>query len=138
MPPCWKLNLDSIEVLEKLRFKLSEIQEKFVLLSPRRFKHISYKNLKLGFLRYSSKNTTNIARNRRHFKLLIQNKVNLIRIAFHPRDPIHALNDQKEMISQLKDQGYKTLKYADLIPKLQMISTQRDDALLSNVESIIE
>jgi hypothetical protein len=30
------------------------------------------------------------------------------------------------------------LKYADLIPKLQMIPTQRDDALLSDVESIIE
>ena len=69
---------------------------------------------------------------------MIQNKVNLIRIALHPRDPTHALNDQKEMITQLKDQGYKMLKYADLIPKLQMIPTQRDDALLSNVESIIE
>jgi hypothetical protein len=42
------------------------------------------------------------------------------------------------MITQLKAQGYKMLKYADLIPKLQMIPTQRDDALLSNVESIIE
>jgi hypothetical protein len=61
----------------------------------------------------------------------------LIRIALHPRDPIHALGDQKEMITQLKAQGYKMLKYADLIPKLQMIPTQRDDAL-SNVESIIE
>src|SRR4051812_44364866 len=53
--PCWKLNLNTIEVLEKLRFKLSELQEKYVLLSPRRSKNISYKSFKLGFLRYSSK-----------------------------------------------------------------------------------
>jgi len=139
VPPCWKLNLNSIEVLEKLRFKLSELQEKYVLLSPRRSKKISVtKVLNWDSYGIPAKNTINIARNRRHFKLLIQNKVNLIRIALHPRDPIHALNDQKEMITQLKDQGYKMLKYADLIPKLQMIPTQRDDALLSNVESIIE
>ena len=68
----------------------------------------SYKSLKLGFLWYSSKNTINIAR--RHFKLLIQNKVNLIRIALHPRDPVHTLNDQKVMITQLKNQGYEILR----------------------------
>jgi predicted deacetylase len=138
VPSCWKLNLNSIEVLEKLRFKLSELQEKYVLLSPRRSKISVTKVLNWDSYGIPAKNTINIARNRRHFKMLIQNKVNLIRIALHPRDPTHALNDQKEMITQLKDQGYKMLKYADLIPKLQMIPTQRDDALLSNVESIIE
>ncbi len=32
VPPCWKLNATSTRVLEKLRFKLAEIQERFLLL----------------------------------------------------------------------------------------------------------
>jgi predicted deacetylase len=38
VPPGWKLNLYSINVLQKLRFKLSETQEEFILLYPGKFK----------------------------------------------------------------------------------------------------
>jgi predicted deacetylase len=40
VPPRWKLNNSSIEVLEKLGFGLAEKQEKFVLLSQKTFKKI--------------------------------------------------------------------------------------------------
>jgi hypothetical protein len=39
----------------------------------------------------------------RLFKLLAKRK-EIIRIALHPRDPQHALKQQIEMISELKDQ----------------------------------
>ena len=62
----------------------------------------------------------NITRNRIRFKLLTkEDKPRLIRIALHPRDPYHALEDQKEMILQLKNQGYEILRYKDLIPRLK-------------------
>ena len=40
IPPGWKLNNSSIEVLGKLGFDLAEIREKFVLLSHKTFKKI--------------------------------------------------------------------------------------------------
>jgi hypothetical protein len=42
----------------------------------------------------------------------------LIRFALHPRDPFRALEDQKEMILQLRDQDYELLRYGDLIDRL--------------------
>jgi predicted deacetylase len=40
VPPAWKLNTSSIKVLEKLGFKLIEIQEEFILLSNDVFRKI--------------------------------------------------------------------------------------------------
>ena len=40
IPPGWKLNDSSIEVLRKLGFRLAETQEKIVLLSHKAFKKI--------------------------------------------------------------------------------------------------
>lgn len=120
VPPCWRLNLASIEVLEKLRFKLAETQEKFVLLSPRTFTKIPVpKVLSWDSTGDSEKNIINIVRTKNHFKRLTKDKKpGFIRIALHPRDPNHALEDQKEMICQLKDQGYEMLRYRDLIARL--------------------
>ena len=36
IPPSWRLNSYSTRVLEKLKFKLAEIQEKFLLFSPKK------------------------------------------------------------------------------------------------------
>ena len=41
IPPALKLNDNSIKVLEKLGFRLAEIQKKFVLISQRQFKKIA-------------------------------------------------------------------------------------------------
>jgi predicted deacetylase len=120
VPLCWKLNATSTRVLEKLRFKLAEIQERFLLLNPRKLQRIPpTKALSWDSYGDPKKNLINIGRMRRRFKRLIQ-KAELIRIALHPRDPIHSLNDKKEMILQLQDHGYKILHYRQLISKLQM------------------
>jgi predicted deacetylase len=116
IPPCWRLNPYSMKVLKKLRFKLAEIQEKVILFSPKKkFKKVKVPKV-LSWDSYADpkRNIANIGKNRRHFKQLIEDKVNMIRIALHPRDPVHALKDQIEMIIQLKEQGYEIAKYADL------------------------
>jgi len=56
-----------------------------------------------------------IDKNKRHFRRLIHNNENLVRIALHPNDPTGALEDQNEMIIDLQSRGYKTLKYSQLI-----------------------
>lgn len=67
----------------------------------------------------SEKNIINLVRTKIHFKRLTKDKKpGFIRLALHPRDPNHALEDQKEMIYQLKDQGYEMLRYRDLIARL--------------------
>jgi hypothetical protein len=52
----------------------------------------------------------------------------IIRIALHPRDPAEAIEDQKQMISMLKDSGYEIPTYTGLMPKLEELvpSTRLD------------
>ncbi len=116
VPPQWRLNPYSTKVLKKLRFKLAEILERFILFSPKKkFKIVKVPKV-LSWDSYADpkKNIVNIIKNRRHFKQLIEKKANIIRIALHPRDPANGLSDQIEMIIQLKEQGYEIVKYADL------------------------
>ena len=120
IPPAWKLNDSSIKVLEKLRFSLAEMQEEFLLLSHKPFKKIKVaKVLNWDSTGHPEKNIPNIVRDRRRFKLLDQHKTEMIRISLHPRDPHQALEEQKEMIRELKEQGYTILSYQDLIVKLK-------------------
>jgi len=120
IPPAWKLNDSSIKVLEKLGFSLAEMQEEFLLLSHKPFKKIKVpKVLNWDSTGHPEKNIPNIVRDRRRFKLLDQQKTEMIRIALHPRDPYQALEEQKEMIRELKEQGYTILSYQDLIVKLK-------------------
>jgi predicted deacetylase len=120
IPPGWKLNDSSIEVLRKLGFRLAETQEKFVLLSHKAFKKIKVpKVLNWDSTGYPEQNIVNIVKDEKSFKRLIKQKPKIIRIALHPRDPHSALEEQKQMISQLKDLGYMMPTYGELIPKLQ-------------------
>jgi predicted deacetylase len=120
VPPCWQLNTNSIETLAKLKFRLTEIQEKLILIFQRTFKKIPFpKVLNWDSCADPEKNIVNIGRNRRRFELLHKQKIEMIRIALHPRDPYEALEDQKNMISRLKDQGYQFVTYSEIIPKLQ-------------------
>jgi predicted deacetylase len=120
IPPAWKLNNSSIKVLEKLEFKLAEEQEEYLLLlSQQEFKRIKLpKVLNWDSTGYPEKNIVNMARDERAFKLQIEERPQIIRIAMHPRDPVEAIKDQKQMISILKDSFYEILTYAELIPKL--------------------
>jgi predicted deacetylase len=121
IPPAWKLNNRSIKVLEKLGFKLAEEQEEYLLL----LSHQEYKKIKLPKVLnwdstgYPEKNIVNMARDERAFKLQIEERPQIIRIALHPRDPAEAIKDQTRMISILKDSAYEIPTYAELVPKLE-------------------
>src|SRR5919107_1340729 len=124
IPPAWKLNNSSIKVLEKLGFKLAEEQEEYLLLlSQQEFKKIKLpKVLNWDSTGYPEKNIVNMGRDERAFKLEIEQRPQIIRIALHPRDPAEAINDQKQMISTLKDSGYYIPTYTELIPKLEELA----------------
>ena len=123
VPPAWKLNDSSIKVLEKLGFILAEMQEEFILLSDKAFRKIKVpKVLNWDSTGYPEKNIVNVGKDERRFKLLMEEEPQIIRIALHPRDPHQALKEQKEMICELKDKGYRMLTYMVLIPKLQGVS----------------
>jgi predicted deacetylase len=121
IPPAWKLNNSSIKVLEKLGFKLAEEQEEYLLLlsQQQEFKKIKLpKVLNWDSTGYPEKNIVNMARDERAFKLQIEKRPQIIRIALHPRDPVEAIKDQKHMISILKDTAYEIPTYTELLPKL--------------------
>lgn len=123
IPPAWKLNDSSIKVLEKLGFILTEMQEEFILLSDNVFKKIKVpKVLNWDSTGYPEKNIVNVSKDERRFKLLMKEEPQIIRIALHPRDPHKALKDQKEIICELKDQGYRMLTYSEVILKLQELT----------------
>ena len=124
IPPGWKLNDSSIEVLRKLGFRLAETQEKFVLLSHKAFKKIKVpKVLNWDSTGYPEQNIVNIVKDEKSFNRLIKQKPNIIRIALHPRDPHGALEEQKQMICQLKDLGYIMPTYTELVHKLQQATS---------------
>jgi predicted deacetylase len=124
IPPAWKLNNSSIKVLEKLGFKLAEEQEEYLLLfSQQEFKKIKLpKVLNWDSTGYPKKNIVNMARDERAFKLQIERRPQIIRIALHPRDPAEAIKDQKQIISILKDSAYEIPTYTELIPKLEELA----------------
>jgi len=98
------------------------MQEELILLSDKTFRKIKVpKVLNWDSTGYPEKNIVNVRRDERSFQLLMKEQPQLIRIALHPRDPHQALKDQKEIISKLKDQGYKILSYMEIIPKLQRL-----------------
>src|SRR5918912_4000062 len=124
IPPAWKLNNSSIKVLEKLGFKLAEEQEEYLLLiSQQEFKKIKLpKVLNWDSTGYPEKNIVNMARDERAFKLQIEKRPQVIRMALHPRDPVEAIKDQKQMISILKDSAYEIPTYTELISKLEELA----------------
>ena len=127
IPPAWKLNDSSVKVLEKLGFILAEMQEEFILLSDKAFRKIKVpKVLNWDSTGYPEKNIVNVRKDERRFKLLMEEEPQIIRIALHPRDPHQALKEQKEMICELKDKGYRMLTYMEIIPKLQGVSVQHN------------
>jgi hypothetical protein len=100
------------------------MQERLVLLFKRTFRKIRVpKVLNWDSCGDPEKNITNIDINRRHFKILIQEKAEIVRIALHPRDPRIAFRDQMNMILQLKEQGYQFLTYRELVSKFSISHT---------------
>jgi predicted deacetylase len=128
IPPAWKLNENSIEILKKVGFDMTETQERLLLLSYDSCKKIKVpKVFNWDSTGYPEKNTINIDRDEKRFKILIKQIPPIIRIALHPRDPHNVLKEQKDMISKLIESEYKVHRYREVLPKLQKLAL-----LLSN------
>jgi predicted deacetylase len=118
VPPAWYLNNASIEVLQKLKFKVAETQKVLVL-----FYHNTYRKLftpkTLNWDSYGEPklNMKNLKTNWHRFNMLLGSKTKLLRIALHPKDPSKALIDQKNMILKLKEEDYTFLQYSQIIEK---------------------
>ena len=122
IPPAWKLNDASLEILEKLGFEFSEMQERLIMISKSSFKKIKVpKVFNWDSTGYPEKNTINVRIDENRFQDLIKQEPPVIRIALHPRDPKGALNEQKDMINRLKQEDYHSSLYSEVIQKLQII-----------------
>ena len=120
IPPAWKLNEASIEILEKLGFVFSEMQERLVLLSTESYEKIKVaKVFNWDSTGYPEKNTVNVRIDETRFQDIINQEPPIIRIALHPRDPRQAFNEQKDMIIRLMDKKYTISLYSEIIPKLK-------------------
>lgn len=124
IPPAWKLNQSAIGVLEKLKFRLAEEQEEYLLLYPsKECKEIKLaKVLNWDSTGFPEKNVVNISRDERAFKRDIEQNQKIIRVALHPRDPPDAPKDQKKIISTLLEHDYKIPTYAELVPQLEELA----------------
>jgi predicted deacetylase len=121
IPPAWKLNDASLEILEKLEFKFSETQERLILISKESFKKIKVpKVFNWDSTGFPEKNTINIRIDENRFQNLIEQEPSIVRVALHPRDPNGALNEQKDMINRLIEEGYLSPLYSEVIQKLQI------------------
>lgn len=120
IPPAWKLNRVSIEVLAKLGFVLAEEQEKYILISKRDWRRVKVsKVLNWDSTGHPAENIGNIDRCKRQFMRLVKNQPSFVRVALHPNDPHRALHDQEQMISQFIGMGYRPTKYSGIVAMLQ-------------------
>jgi predicted deacetylase len=116
VPPTWAINKPAIEDLIQLGFKLVEGKEEILLIIDSK----KTKRLHAGVLNWdqsgsSEKNKEYLAKNKQLYGLeVMQKNSRLIRIAIHPRDPEEALQDQIEMIQDLKDKNYSFLSYGEM------------------------
>ncbi|HEY6535594.1 MAG TPA: DUF2334 domain-containing protein, partial [Candidatus Nitrosocosmicus sp.] len=121
IPPAWKLNEGSIRGLEKTGFRLAEIQEKFIKIDKTEFKKlVTPKVFNWDSTGFAERNLVNIEIDRKRFDKLLKEEPAIIRIALHPRDPHDALNQQLDMVNQLKKENYQIINYRDLIQRLAL------------------
>jgi predicted deacetylase len=112
IPPTWAVNKYTIDAMLYMGFSLAETDEEILLLKRNTRLHTDILNWDAGPEKLS-KIFQKI--NRRHYKEKVMNNSQMIRMAIHPRDPEHALDDQMEMIQGLKDINYNFLVYNDVL-----------------------
>jgi predicted deacetylase len=127
VPPTWAINQPAIDDLIQLGFALTESKEEILLLmnSEHKEKSIRLHGNVLNWDQSGSpqKNKQYLANNKQLFKLrVIQGNSQVVRLAIHPRDAEDALQDQIEMIHDLKDMNYSFLGYGEII---RMVSLQQ-------------
>lgn len=116
VPPTWAINKPTIDDLIQLGFKLVEGKEEVLIID-----HKDTMRLHAGVLNWDQtgsplKNKQYLSKNKFLYKLeILKKKSRLIRIAIHPKDPDEALQDQIEIIQDLKKRNYRFVSYGEMI-----------------------
>jgi predicted deacetylase len=116
VPPTWAINKPTIDDLVQLGFKIVEGKEEVLILD-----HKDTMRLNAGVLNWDQsgspqKNKEYLTKNKFLYELeVMQKKSRLIRIAIHPKDPEEALQDQIEIIQDLKEKNYSFISYGEMI-----------------------
>ncbi|MDQ3847770.1 MAG: DUF2334 domain-containing protein, partial [Thermoproteota archaeon] len=116
VPPTWAINKPTIDDLVQLGFKLVEGKEEVLVID-----HKDTTRLSAGVLNWDQsgspqKNKEYLTKNKFLYGLEVtQKNSRLIRIAIHPKDPEEALQDQIEIIQDLKEKNYHFLSYGEMI-----------------------
>ncbi|MDQ3835604.1 MAG: DUF2334 domain-containing protein [Thermoproteota archaeon] len=116
VPPTWAINKPTIDDLVQLGFKLVEGKEEVLIID-----HKDTIRLNAGVLNWDQsgspqKNKEYLTKNKFLYEVeVIEKKSSLIRIAIHPKDPEEALQDQIEIIQNLKGKNYSFLSYGEMI-----------------------
>jgi predicted deacetylase len=116
VPPTWAINRPTIDDLIQLGFKLAEGKEEILIIDRKKTRKLHAGVLNWDQSGSPEKNKEYLEKNKQLYMLeVVQKNSRLVRIAIHPRDPEEALQDQIEMIQDLKDKNYSFLSYSELI-----------------------
>jgi predicted deacetylase len=108
IPPTWTVTKQTMEVLSKLGFNIVETDEEILILKKSTRLHADTLNWDRGS---KEMNKVFCAINKQLYEKKVMGNTQLIRIAIHPSDDKHALEDQKEMLQALKEINYTFLHY---------------------------
>jgi predicted deacetylase len=111
IPPTWTVTKQTMEVLSNLGFNIIETDEEIIILKKSTRLHADTLNWDRGS---QELNKVFCAINKQLYKKKVMGNTQLIRIAIHPKDDKHALEDQKEMLQGLKEINYTFLHYDEI------------------------
>ncbi|MFL6372511.1 MAG: DUF2334 domain-containing protein [Nitrososphaera sp.] len=116
VPPTWAINKPTIDDLVQIGFTLVEGKEELLIIDQKDTTRLNAGVLNWDQSGSPQKNKEYLTKNKFQYKLeVIEKKSRLIRIAIHPKDPEEALQDQIEMIQDLKEKNYCFLCYGEMI-----------------------
>ncbi len=111
VPPTWTVTKQTMEVLGKLGFNIVETDEEILILKKSTRLHADTLNWDRGS---KEMNKVFCTINKQLYEKKVMGNTQLIRIAIHPKDDKHALEDQKEMLQGLKETNYTFLHYDEI------------------------
>jgi predicted deacetylase len=111
VPPTWTVTKQTMEVLSKLGFNIVETDEEILILKKSTRLHADTLNWDRGS---KEMNKVFCTINKQLYEKKVMGNTQLIRIAIHPKDDKHALEDQKEMLQGLKEINYTFLHYDEI------------------------
>jgi predicted deacetylase len=136
VPPTWAINKPTIDDLIQLGFKLVEGKEEILILDSKKTRKLQADVLNWDQSGSPEKNKEYLAKNKQLYRLkVMQENSRLVRIAIHPRDPEEALQDQIEIIQDLKHMNYSFVSYGEMtrVERLEEAQEEEEQLLQQNL-----